>query len=178
MKTKDVLIGVFALLLLGGLAYVWLAPGGITRAPATVFKTLDGEQIDLNNLRGRPVLVTFWATDCPGCIKEMPHLVDLYHELSARGLEIIGVAVSWDRPDHVIAMARAKNLPYRIALDVDGRNGQAFGNVRLTPTSFLIAPDGRIVHQTIGELDMDRVRRLIEGMLSAQTALRSRTQDG
>lgn len=170
MTIKDSLIGLFGLILVGALAYVWLAPSGISRAPDIALKTLQGESIQLASLQGKPVLVTFWATDCPGCIKEMPHLVELYKSLAPRGLEIIGITVPWDRPDHVIAMAKAKQLPYPIALDVDGKASQAFGNVRLTPSSFLVAPDGRIVHQKIGELDMQKVQALIKTLLPAQTA--------
>ncbi len=170
MKTKDRLIGVFALLLLAGLAYVWLSPGGISQAPDVTLTTIDGDQIRLAELRGRPVLVTFWATDCPGCIREMPHLVELYQALAPAGLEIIAIAMPWDRPDHVLAMRKVKNLPYPVALDVNGNASQAFGNVRLTPTSFLIAPDGRIVHRKTGEMNMATLRARITSMLTPQTA--------
>lgn len=175
MKTKGILISLFGLLLVGALVYVWLAPDGISRAPEIALKTLKGKSIQLAGLQGKPVLLTFWATDCPGCIKEMPHLANLYEELSPKGLEIIGVAVPRNRPDHVIAMVETKNIPYTVALDVDGSASQAFGNVRLTPTTFLIAPDGYIAHQKIGELDMQKVQRLIETMLPVQTASLSRT---
>ena len=119
-------------------------------------------------LRGKPVLVNFWATTCPGCIKEMPHLVKLYNELSPSGLEVIGIAMSYDPPNQVIALADRRKIPYPIALDIKGEAAQAFGDVRLTPSNFLIAPDGRVVHQKIGEMDMDKVRSMILNML-AQT---------
>ena len=170
MKIKHTLPGLFGLMLIGVLAYVWLTPGGIVRAPDITLKTLQGESIPLASLQGKPVLVAFWATSCPGCIKEMPHLAALYKALSPRGLEIIGITVPRDRPDHVIAMVKAKQLPYRIALDIEGTASQAFGNVSLTPTSFLIAPDGRIVHQKTGQLDMQKIQRLIESLLPVQTA--------
>ncbi len=170
MNTKPMLIGLFGLLLVGALAYVWLTPAGLSRAPDIALQTLQGESIQLTGLTGKPVLVTFWATDCPACIKEMPHLVDLYKALSPEGLEIIGIAVPRNRPDHVIAMVKTKQLPYRIALDIDGKVSQAFGNVRLTPTSFLIAPDGRIVHQKTGKLDIQKIHKLIASMLPVQTA--------
>lgn len=170
MKTKDLTIAIVALILLGALAYVWLAPGGLKQAPDIAVTTLDGRQIRLADLRGRPMLITFWATSCPGCIKEMPHLIELYQELAPKGLEIIGIAMSYDPPNHVLQMAKERQIPYPITLDTTAAASKAFGEVKLTPTSFLIAPDGRIVHQKIGEMDIPMVRQTILNMLSTKTA--------
>ena len=165
MKLKDSLIALFAVVLLAVLGWIWLSPQGLERAPEISVTTLDGETIDLAELRGRPVLVTFWATSCPGCIKEMPHLIELYEALHPKGLELIGIAMAYDPPNHVLAMREARQIPYPIVLDTEGRHALAFGDVRLTPTSFLIAPDGRIVRHKIGEMDMDALRAQILGML-------------
>ncbi len=166
MKLKDTLSGLFALVLLAGIACLWMAPAGMAQAPDITVTTIRGEKIPLSALRGRPLLVNFWATTCPGCIREMPHLVELYRELSPQGFEMIGIAMAYDPPNQVIALSEARQLPYRIALDIKGDAARAFGDVRLTPSSFLIAPDGRIVHQKIGELDMPKVRSMIVDMLA------------
>lgn len=165
MKAKDILLGLFALALVGALAYVWLSPEGLKRAPDIALRTIDGNEINLAELRGRPVLVTFWATSCPGCVKEIPHLIELHQEFGPRGLQLVAVAMSYDPPDHVLAMRDARQIPYPIALDIKGEAARAFGDVRLTPTSFLIAPDGRIVRQKIGEMEMADVRAQIRAML-------------
>jgi peroxiredoxin len=167
MKAKDILLGLFALALVGALAYVWLSPEGLKRAPDVALRTLDGDEIKLAELRGKPVLVTFWATSCPGCVKEIPHLIELYQEFGPRGLQLVAVAMSYDPPDHVLAMRDTRQIPYPIALDIKGEAARAFGDVRLTPTSFLIAPDGRIVRQKIGEMEMTDVRAQIRAMLGA-----------
>lgn len=164
MKAKDIGIAAFALALVGLLAYLWMSPGGLKQAPELSFTTLDGRQVSLADLRGRPVLVTFWATTCPGCMEEMPHLIDLYRELNPRGLEIIGVAMAYDPPNQVLTVVNQRQVPYPITLDIESKAAMAFGDVRLTPSSFLIAPDGRIVLQKIGELDMQRIRREILAM--------------
>jgi peroxiredoxin len=166
MKLKETVIAVFALALLGGLGLLWLAPAGLQQAPDITLTTLQGRKLSMRELRGRPVLVNFWATTCPGCVREMPHLVELYNELAPQGLEVIGIAMAHDPPSHVIALSEARQIPYPIALDINSDAAGAFGDVRLTPTSFLIAPDGRIVHQTIGELDMHEVRELLMDMLA------------
>ena len=165
MKLKETLITLFAATLLGTLTWLWLAPAGLKDSPEITLLTIDGEELQLASLRGKPLLLTFWATSCPGCIREMPHLIELYEELSPQGLEIIGVAMSYDKPSHVLSMRKARNIPYPVALDIHGAAAQAFGNVRLTPTSFLIAPDGRIVFQKIGEMDMPTLRNNILAML-------------
>lgn len=167
MKAKDILLGLFALALVGALAYVWLSPEGLKRVPDVALRTLDGDEIKLAELRGKPVLVTFWATSCPGCVKEIPHLIELYQEFGPRGLQLVAVAMSYDPPDHVLAMRDTRQIPYPIALDIKGEAARAFGDVRLTPTSFLIAPDGRIVRQKIGEMEMADVRAQIRAMLGA-----------
>ncbi|MDZ7805171.1 TlpA disulfide reductase family protein [Thiohalophilus sp.] len=169
MKTRDTLIAVFVVLLIGALAWIWFSPSGLQRAPDISFKNVEGETLSLQQLQqqGRPVLVTFWATSCPGCIKEMPHLIEMYHDLAPRGLEIIGVAMAYDPPNHVMRMREEKNIPYPIVLDIDSAIARAFGEIKLTPSHFLINPNGRIVHHKIGELDMERIRTRILAMLNA-----------
>ena len=172
MKLKETLVSLFALALLGTLGYLWLAPAGLKASPDISLVTIDGEQIQLASLRGKPLLVTFWATTCPGCIKEMPHLIELYEELAPQGLEIIGIAMDYDPPNQVLAMRNARNIPYPIALDIHAEAARAFGEVRLTPTSFLIAPNGRIVYQKLGEMNMVKLRQDILGMLNTPQASR------
>ena len=165
MKTGKTLMILFAAALLGTLAWIWLAPAGPKHSPDITLLTVDGEQLSLAGLRGKPILLTFWATTCPGCLREMPHLIELYRELSPRGLEIIAIAMSHDKPSHVLSMRKSRNIPYPVALDIDGSAARAFGNVRLTPTSFLVAPDGRIVLRRTGEMNMLKLRKNILNML-------------
>ena len=170
-KPKVLLSFAFVLAFVGLIAYVWFSPSGARNAPDISMKILtSGQQINLAEYRGRPVLVTFWATSCTGCVKEMPHLVELYQELAPRGLEIIGVAMSYDRPDHVLEMQKRKALPYPIVYDEINEISRAFGGVRLTPTSFLINPQGQIVNHKIGEMDMKLLHARIMSMLANSKA--------
>ena len=166
MIKKEILVGIFTLLLISVAGWLWFSPQGLTVAPAVTFKTIDGRQIKLQDLRGQPVLVTFWATTCPGCIKEMPHLISLYNELSKDGLEIIGVAMSYDLPNQVIELTQQRQIPYPVSLDVDGSIAKAFDHVMLTPTSFLIGPDGTILRRKIGEMDIKKLEQQIKDLLS------------
>ncbi len=165
MKARDLFIGLFTIALLAAAGYVWLAPAGVTRAPEVRFATTDGARQTLSGLRGRPVLVTFWATTCSTCVTEMPHLVDLHHELSPRGFEILALAMDYDVPQDIAALVRARQLPYLVAHDAEGEAARAFGDVRVTPTSFLLSPDGVIVRRTQGAMDMAQLRAQILSML-------------
>ena len=165
MKRQGTLLSLFALVLLGTLGYLWLAPANLQTSPDISLVTIDGEQLQLASLRGNPLLVVFWATTCPGCIREVPHLIDLYDELSPRGLEIIAIAMAYDPPNQVLAMRNSRNIPYHVALDIQSEAARAFGDVRLTPTAFLIAPDGRIVQRKTGEMNPAQLRQKILGML-------------
>lgn len=162
---KETVVAGIALAVIVAAAAVWFMPAGLRQAPPLAGQTLDGRTLTLEQLRGRPVLVTFWATTCPSCIEEMPHLVELYRELNPKGLEIIGVAMAYDPPEQVRALVQQRRIPYPIVLDTQERIAREYDNVRLTPTTVLISPEGRIVHYRLGLLDMPKLRDTIRRML-------------
>jgi len=169
MNKRSLIAIPFAVGLMASIAWLWLSPSGISQAPDIKLTITDGSIIDLKELRGKPVLVTFWATSCIGCIREMPHLIALYDELADDGLEIIGVAMPYDPPNHVVKMISEREIPYPIAIDIEGNAVVAFGDVLVTPTSFLVAPDGTIAKHTIGEMDMIELRDSIISMLPKES---------
>ena len=163
---QETLITGVALAAVLAFAAVWLfMPAGLRPAPPLVGQTLDGRTLTLAQLRGKPVLVTFWATTCPACIAEMPHLAELYRDLHPKGLEIIGVAMSYDPPEQVRAMVKQRQIPYPVVLDVQSRIAREFDQVQLTPTTVLISPEGGIVQYRLGLLDMPKLRQAIQEML-------------
>ncbi len=159
MKIKSALGVLAAISLLGAVAW-WLT---YTKsfAPNAVFTTLKGERLAINELKGKPVLITFWATDCPSCIEEIPDFIALYQQFNKNGLEIIAVAMPYDPPSHVQTLARDRQLPYAIALDIDGSLVRAFGDVQLTPTTFLIDRQGVIVMHKVGTFDLESLKVLL-----------------
>lgn len=168
MRFKETVTTIAALTIVGLLAFVWLSPPGTKQAPDISMTTTESREIRLAELRGRPVLVTFWATTCASCVKEIPHLIELYRELNDQGLEIIGVAMYYDPPIQVVEMIKRREIPYPVVTDVQKKVLRAFELERaITPTTFLIAPDGRIVLQKTGLLDMKRLRARIRKMLDA-----------
>ena len=172
MKFRTALISLGAATLLSVLAYQLWKPAGPPEMPDITLVTTRGERIALEKLRGEPLLVTFWATTCTTCMAEMPHLIDLYHELSPRGLQVIGIAMFYDPPNRVLSVEDMRHIPYTIALDINAQASRAFGDVELTPTTFLFDPDGSLVYHKVGALEMDRVREEILAMLESEPSPR------
>jgi peroxiredoxin len=160
---KPLLIAVAVLAMAGALVYALMEKPA---APAATFTTLEGTSISLNDLRGKVVLVNFWATSCPGCVKEMPDLIETYNQYKGRGFEIVAVAMSYDPPNYVANFAKTRQLPFPVALDVNGAHAHAFGDVQLTPTSFIIDKNGRILEQKLGDLDFAKLKALLDKELT------------
>jgi len=166
MKTDKQNTLIFIALIAGFAGLLYFNGGPISQAPNIAVSTLNGEKVSMESLKGKPALVTFWATDCPGCIKEIPHLKAIHADYAAKGVNIVAIAMKHDRPDHVIAMTKEKKLPYTIALDPMGEAAKAFGNVRLTPTTFLLAPDSTITLQKLGVFDEKHMRQQLDKLLA------------
>lgn len=132
------------------------------QAPDLTLATLDGKHMQLSALRGRMVLINFWATTCPGCVAEMPDMIETYRRHHPQGFELIAIAMAYDPADQVSAYARKNALPFPVVLDADGLLARKFGDIRLTPTAILIDKQGNIVRTIVGELDFAELNRQLE----------------
>jgi thiol-disulfide isomerase/thioredoxin len=122
-------------------------------APAVVMWTLDGHRLGLEDLRGRVVLLNFWATWCVPCREEMPAFQRLHADYHARGLSVLAVNYRQSR-GNAEEFAHELRLSFAIALDEDGAVARRFA-VRGLPVTFLIDRDGRILWKAIGERAWD-----------------------
>ena len=160
-----------AIKLIAGLAIV--ATGAFTAflatpqrvAPEARFATLGGESFTTSDLRGKVTVVNFWATWCPDCVREMPSMAERHLKYSPRGYEMIAVAMSYDHPNEVARFAQTRALPFKVALDGDGAISRSFGDIRATPTTFLIDKRGRILKQYLGEPEWSEFHALVERAL-------------
>jgi len=130
------------------------------------FVTLSGQNFTTSELRGKVVLVNFWATSCVVCVEEMPKMAEAWKKFSPRGYEMVAVAMSYDHPSLVAEFAQKRGLPFKVALDTDGAVAKSFGGVRGTPTTFLLDKRGRIVKQYLGEPDWAEFHAHIERALA------------
>ncbi|WP_428356682.1 TlpA family protein disulfide reductase [Methyloprofundus sp.] len=134
-------------------------------APDVQFKTISNKTLELKQLQGKVVLITFWASNCPSCRKEIPEFKSLYKNYHQQGLEIIAIAMHYDRPNHVVNLSREYQIPYDIVLDLQMHLAKAFGDISLIPTTLLINPQGEIVYQTTGVFDIVAMKKRIELLL-------------
>ena len=149
-----------ALCALGAGIYAgWSRPVTI---PEVNFIGVRGDQFTMSSLKGKVVLVNFWATSCTVCVGEMPKMVQTYEKYRDQGLETVAVAMSYDPPNRVFAYAQQNKLPFRVTLDIFGKAMQAFGGIRGTPTTFLVDRRGKIVQRFEGEPDFAKLGELIE----------------
>jgi peroxiredoxin len=127
---------------------------------------LDGRQGNSNALRGKVLLVNFWATSCVTCVKEMPQIVATHEKFSSRGFETLAIAMSYDPPAYVARFAETRKLPFGVVIDNTGAIANGFGDVKLTPTTFLIDKRGFIVKRYVGEPDFVALHQLVEMLLA------------
>lgn len=135
-------------------------------APAVSYTLLDGRVSGTEQLRGKVVLVNFWATSCATCVKEMPQIVSTHEKYRGRGYETVAVAMSYDAPAYVIRFAETRKLPFAVAIDNTGQIARSFGDIKLTPTSVLINKRGEIVKRYVGEPDFAALHELVEKLLA------------
>jgi peroxiredoxin len=148
----------------GYLAYARVGAGNT--APNVGYTLLDGSTSTTDQLRGKVVLVNFWATDCAPCVHEMPLLVATHEKFRARGYDTLAVAMRYDPPALVIAFAERRKLPFGVVIDNTGAVAKSFDAVRVTPTSVLINRRGEIVKRFVGEVDVPTLHALVEKLLA------------
>ena len=136
-------------------------------APEVTFTSITGEKMPLHNLRGKVVMVNFWATSCDTCVHEMPQMVQTYNKYKNKGLDFVAVAMSYDPPNYVLNYAQTRNLPFTVALDTQGDLARAFGGVKLTPTTYVIDKNGNIIKRYVGEPQFAELHQLLEKALAA-----------
>ena len=117
--------------------------------------TINGEKITSQQLLGKITLINFWATDCPGCINEMPGLIETYNQYKDKVVEVIAVAMYYDPPSRVISVTKNNNLPFPVVLDTNKKIISKFNNVKLTPTSIILDENGYVINTIIGEIDFN-----------------------
>jgi peroxiredoxin len=127
--------------------------------------TISGEKITSQQLLGKITLINFWATDCPGCINEMPGLIETYNQYKDQGLEVIAVAMYYDPPSRVISFTKNNNLPFPVVLDTNKEIINKFNNVKLTPTSIILDKNGYVINTIIGEIDFNEFNKNLINLL-------------
>jgi peroxiredoxin len=137
-----------------------------TKPPDFSGPTLDARPLSLTDLRGKVIVINFWASWCRECRSEMPVLEGLHREFAARGLAVIGINAREDR-QAVRRYATELGLTFPLVLDQAGRNNKLYGVIGL-PTTFVVGRDGRAVAFGVGPRDWNGppARALLEALLA------------
>ena len=141
---------------------------GLTKgdlAPDFTLTTLDGKKVQLSELKGKKVIVNFWATWCPPCKAEMPHMQNFYEDFSdEENIEILAVNMtSEDKEESVQNFVQDYELTFPIPLDTEGVVGETYQVLRI-PTSYMIDTKGRIQNKIEGPMDENMIKDFVSNL--------------
>jgi len=134
------------------------------KAPAFSLKTSQGTTVDLKKLKGKLVLVNFWATWCGPCRAEIPAFIDMYEQYKDKGLEIVGISVDDNGWSEVKPFVEKYKINYPVVLD-NGSVARAYGNISAIPTTFIVDKEGNLVDRHIGLMKREMLESLIKSNL-------------
>ncbi len=142
---------------------------GATLAPDFSLESLDGSTMRLSDLRGKAVLLNFWATWCGPCKIEMPWFVDFQNQYASQGLQIVGVAMDDASKEDISKFAKDMGVNYPILIGKDSV-GDQYGGVPALPETFVITRDGKIMDKIIGLRGKAEIEDAIKKALETRPA--------
>ncbi|MFH2069180.1 MAG: TlpA disulfide reductase family protein [Candidatus Omnitrophota bacterium] len=168
MKKKFIGLGIFILVILGSFFMSGLRPaqGSLIGNQAKNFTiiSLDKKTISLDALKGKVVVLNFWATWCPPCRAEIPEFIQFYRDFEKKGVVIIGIGVN-DKDAALQEFSKINRINYPVANDKGGRVSSLYGRVRSIPTTFVIDRKGIIRDMRIGGIDRQELLKMVEPYL-------------
>ncbi len=163
---RPVLVTVFAAAVLAAGALAWRAAATDEVALAVSYTLLDGRKGNTASMRGKVILINFWATSCATCVAKMPEIAATHQQFKSRGFETLAVAMRHDAPASVVHFAQTRQLPFGVAIDNPGDIARRLRDIQLPPTTLLIDKRGHIVKRYVGAPDFAALHALIEILLA------------
>ena len=133
-------------------------------APNFVLELPDGGALSIEALRGKVVMLDFWASWCQPCRDEAPVLAQVYREYRQRGVEFVGINL-WDNPGDAEVFLREQGHEYPNGIDADGKIAITYG-VRGIPEKFFLNRDGEIARKFTGPMNPDLLRQALDALLA------------
>ncbi|MGE8493751.1 MULTISPECIES: TlpA disulfide reductase family protein [Comamonas] len=139
---------------------------GQAAAPESRFVLLNGSTQTTADMKGKVTLVNFWATSCTTCVAEMPEIIKTYDKYKDRGYDTMAVAMHYDPPSYVVNFAESRKLPFKVAIDNTGQIAKDWGDIQLTPTTFVVNKQGQVVKRYVGAPNFEELHKLIDKLLA------------
>ena len=160
---KKLLLPALAIIVCGLVAFALFAN---QRPVATPFSLLDlnNQPVSEKQLQGKVTLINFWYPSCPGCVIEMPKLIDTQAKFADTAYQTIAISLPFNTEAEVRAYVAENKLPFIVAIDKTGQVGEAY-KVTLAPNSFLIDKQGKVIKAYLGEPDWAELHQLIDAEL-------------
>ena len=140
-----------------------------TIAPDFSLESLDGKNVRLSDLRGKAVLLNFWATWCAPCKIEMPWFVELQNQYGREGLQVVGVAMDDASKEDIAKFAKDMGVNYPILIGKESV-GDQYGGIPALPETFFIGRDGKMVDKIIGLKGKGEIEESVKKSLNTQPA--------
>ncbi len=138
-------------------------------APSFTLQDLNGKTVSLSDFKGKVVVLDFWATWCPPCVKEIPHFIALYEQYKDKGFAMVGISLDREGVSVVESFARKYRINYPILM-TDGRVDKTYGGIPSIPTTFVIDSAGNIRQKYIGYRDKAVFEADIKALLAEAEA--------
>ncbi len=157
-----------------GLSVRWLMSAPIQQVdspnqislPDFALSDLSGKQHNIKEWQGKVLIINFWATWCPPCLKEMPEFVELQNEYGSKGLQFIGIAIDDAEPVKGFIANKKINYPILLGEDQGTKIAHDLGNiVNTVPFTVIVDKKGHVVKSHMGELERDKLLEIVKPLL-------------
>jgi thiol-disulfide isomerase/thioredoxin len=127
-------------------------------------RAANGKTYELSKMKGKVVVVNFWATWCGPCRKEIPDFTEVYKNYKNKGVEIVGISLDQGGWDDVLPFLKTNSISYPIVIGSD-KLASEFGDVQYIPTTFFVDKNGYIVGQQVGGMTKSQLESKIKSLL-------------